>query len=385
MPEALPLLAIDGLRVAIGGRSVVDGVSLSIGRGEVLALVGESGCGKSLTALSVLRLLPAAARIAGGTVAMDDTDLLALDEATLRDLRGNRVSVIFQEPVASLNPLVRVGDQVAESLRLHRGASAAEARREAVAMLARVGIADPERRAAQFPFELSGGMCQRVMIASALICRPEILIADEPTTALDVTIQAQILDLLKTLRAEAGSAILLITHDMGVVADMADRVAVMYGGTVVESGPVDALFDAPAHPYTKLLLATVPRLDGPRREELKTIAGAVPDAASWPQGCRFRTRCPLADERCAETPPLEPARHAGMNGKAGASPSPEIADAISTSPRGRGEEALSPGEREGPGAQRREGEGEQASPSRTNPATDHLAACWHSNRVGELA
>jgi oligopeptide/dipeptide ABC transporter ATP-binding protein len=306
---------------------VVDGVSLSIRRGEVLALVGESGCGKSLTALSVLRLLPAAARVAGGSIAMEGTDLLALDEASLRDLRGNRVSVIFQEPVASLNPLVRVGDQVAESLRLHRGASAAAARAEAVAMLARVGIADPERRAGQFPFELSGGMCQRVMIASALICRPEILIADEPTTALDVTIQAQILDLLKTLRAEAGSAILLITHDMGVVADMADRVAVMYGGTVVESGPVDAIFDAPAHPYTKLLLATVPRLDGPRRGELKTIAGAVPDAASWPQGCRFRTRCPLADERCAEAPPLEPA----------------------------------PGD---PG---------------------HLAACWHGDRVGTLA
>jgi oligopeptide/dipeptide ABC transporter ATP-binding protein len=306
--DAPPLLAIDGLRVAIGGRSVVDGVSLSIRRGEVLALVGESGCGKSLTALSVLRLLPAAARVAAGTIAMEGTDLLALDEASLRDLRGNRVSVIFQEPVASLNPLVRVGDQVAESLRLHRGASAAAARVEAVAMLARVGIADPERRAGQFPFELSGGMCQRVMIASALICRPEILIADEPTTALDVTIQAQILDLLKSLRAEAGSAILLITHDMGVVADMADRVAVMYGGTVVESGPVDAIFDAPAHPYTKLLLATVPRLDGPRRQELKTIAGAVPDAASWPQGCRFRTRCPLANERCAEAPPLEPAQ-----------------------------------------------------------------------------
>ncbi len=203
--EAPPLLAIDGLRVVIGGRSVVDGVSLSIRRGEVLALVGESGCGKSLTALSVLRLLPAAARVAAGTVAMEGTDLLALDEASLRDLRGNRVSVIFQEPVASLNPLVRVGDQVAESLRLHRGVSATAARAEAVAMLARVGIADPERRAGQFPFELSGGMCQRVMIASALICRPEILIADEPTTALDVTIQAQILDLLKTLRAEAGS------------------------------------------------------------------------------------------------------------------------------------------------------------------------------------
>ncbi|MGO4725671.1 MULTISPECIES: ABC transporter ATP-binding protein [unclassified Inquilinus] len=302
--EAPPLLAIDNLRVAIGGRSVVDGVTLSIRRGEVLALVGESGCGKSLTALSILRLLPAAAHVASGSIAFDGTDLLALDEASLRDLRGNRVSVIFQEPVASLNPLVRIGDQVAESLRLHRGATAASARAEAVAMLARVGIADPERRAGQFPFELSGGMCQRAMIASALICRPEILIADEPTTALDVTIQAQILDLLKTLRAEAGSAVLLITHDMGVVAEMADRVAVMYGGTVVESGPVDAIFDAPAHPYTRLLLATVPRLDGPRRAELKTIAGAVPDAASLPEGCRFRTRCPLADDRCAEAPPL---------------------------------------------------------------------------------
>jgi peptide/nickel transport system ATP-binding protein len=305
-PETTPLLAIEDLRIAIDGRAVVDGVSLAVAAGEVVALVGESGCGKSLTALSIPGLLPSAARIASGSVALEGQALLGLPERTLRDLRGDRISVIFQEPVASLNPLLRIGDQVAEALQLHRGLPRAEARRQAVAMLAKVGIADAPRRARQFPFELSGGMCQRAMIAAALITRPALLIADEPTTALDVTIQAQILDLLKALREEAGTAILLITHDMGVVADMADRVAVMYGGRVVESGPVEAIFDAPSHPYTRLLLATVPRLDGPRRTELRTIAGTVPDAASWPEGCRFRSRCPLADADCTRVPPLAP-------------------------------------------------------------------------------
>jgi oligopeptide/dipeptide ABC transporter ATP-binding protein len=200
---------------------------------------------------------------------------------------------------------MKVGRQVAEALRLHRGLGAAEAERQAVTMLGHVGIPDPERRAAQYPFELSGGMCQRIMIASALICRPKLLIADEPTTALDVTIQAQILDLMKRLRDEAGTTILLITHDMGVVAEMADQVAVMYGGRVVESGPVETIFADPAHPYTRLLLATVPKLEGSRKTLLRTIEGAVPSAESWPEGCRFRTRCPLASEVCAKVPPLE--------------------------------------------------------------------------------
>ncbi len=304
--HALPtrLLSIDKLRVAIGGVDVVDGVSLSIEPGHILAIVGESGCGKSLTALSILRLLPQAARIETGRIMLGDRDLTALGEAELNAIRGDQVSMIFQEPVASLNPLMPVGAQTEEALRLHRGLTAAEARKEAIAMLARVGIPDAARRAEQYPFELSGGMCQRVMIAAALICRPALLIADEPTTALDVTIQAQVLDLMKRLRDEVGTTILLITHDMGVVADMADEVAVMYGGRIVERGGVEAIFAQPAHPYTRLLLATVPRLDGERKTVLRTIEGTVPSAGAWPQGCRFRSRCPLADAVCAEAPPL---------------------------------------------------------------------------------
>ncbi|MFC7399106.1 ABC transporter ATP-binding protein [Chelatococcus sp. GCM10030263] len=303
---AAPLLDVQDLTVTIGGTSVVDGVTFDVARGEILAVVGESGCGKSLTALSLLRLLPRAARIAAGRVLLDGTDLATIDEERMRRLRGDRLSVIFQEPIASLNPLMRVGAQVAEVLQLHRGMTGAEAAREAIAMLRRVGIPDPERRATQYPFELSGGMCQRVMIAAALVCQPALLIADEPTTALDVTIQAQILDLMKTLRAEAGTAIILITHDVGVVAEMADRVAVMYGGRIVETGPVETIFRDPAHPYTRLLLATVPRLDGARKTALRTIEGMVPDVHSWPQGCRFRSRCPLADAVCAQVPPLAP-------------------------------------------------------------------------------
>ena len=305
-----PLLSVEELRVSIGGVQVVDGVSLSARRGEILGVVGESGCGKSLTALSILRLLPAAARISGGNIWLDGDDLTAMHETALARMRGDVVSVIFQEPIASLNPLMKVSRQVAEALRLHRGVSASDAQREAVAMLGHVGISDPERRAGQYPFELSGGMCQRIMIASALVCRPKLLIADEPTTALDVTIQAQILDLMKRLRDEAGTTILLITHDMGVVAEMADHVAVMYGGRVVEAGLVDDIFADPAHPYTRLLLATVPRLDGERKTALRTIEGTVPSAESWPEGCRFRTRCPLADAQCAQVPPLDIVRGA---------------------------------------------------------------------------
>ncbi|MBZ6078439.1 ABC transporter ATP-binding protein [Microvirga puerhi] len=306
-----PVLAIKDLRIQIGGIDVVDGVSLSASRGRILAIVGESGCGKSLTALSILRLLPKAAKIVDGRVELDGGDLAHLPEKDLEDIRGNKASIIFQEPIASLNPLMRVGAQVEEALRLHRGLSRAEAWREAVAMLASVGIPDPERRAKQYPFELSGGMCQRVMIAAALICRPRLLIADEPTTALDVTIQAQILDLMKRLRDEVGTSIIIITHDMGVVAEMADDVAVMYGGRVVEQGPVDTIFAAPAHPYTHLLLTTVPRLDGHRKSSLRTIEGIVPSVDQWPQGCRFRSRCPLATDVCAQRPPLDPVDAAG--------------------------------------------------------------------------
>ena len=306
-----PLLSIAGLHIRIAGIDVVDGVSLVAEQGKTLALVGESGCGKSLTALAILQLLPKAARIAAGRIRLEGQELTAMDEAALRRIRGDRASFIFQEPIASLNPLMRVGAQVEEALKIHRHLCDADAAREAVAMLARVGIPDPELRARQFPFELSGGMCQRIMIAAALVCRPRLLIADEPTTALDVTIQAQILDLMKRLRDEVGSTILLITHDIGVVAEMADDVAVMYGGRVIESGPVDLIFAAPAHPYTRLLLDTVPKLDGARKTALRTIEGMVPSADAWPQGCRFQNRCPLATERCRQKPELAPAGQPG--------------------------------------------------------------------------
>ncbi|MBC8790258.1 MAG: peptide ABC transporter ATP-binding protein [Tagaea sp. CACIAM 22H2] len=304
MSAGAPVLAIDDLVVEIAGNRIVDGVSLSVERGRIRAIVGESGCGKSLTALSILGLLPRAAKVAAGSIRLGARELTGLDEAALAQVRGNEATIIFQEPIASLNPLMRVGAQVAEALILHRGLTMAAAREQAIDMMARVGIPDPARRAMQYPFELSGGMCQRIMIASALICRPSLLIADEPTTALDVTIQAQILELMRTLRREVGAAIVLITHDMGVVADLADDVCVMYGGRIVESGPVDAIFAAPRHPYTRLLLATIPKLDGARKTALRTIEGMVPSAGAWPDGCRFRTRCPLADGDCARVPPL---------------------------------------------------------------------------------
>ena len=309
--EAVPVplsavLSVKDLVIRIAGVNVVDGVSLAAAEGSILAIVGESGCGKSLTALSILQLLPGAAQIAGGKIHLEGAELTVMDEAELRQVRGNRASIIFQEPVASLNPLMRVGAQVEEALSIHRGLSGEQARQQAIAMLAMVGIPDPALRAAQFPFELSGGMCQRIMIAAALVCRPRLLIADEPTTALDVTIQAQILDLMKRLRDEVGTTIVLITHDMGVVADMADDVAVMYGGRVVESGPVQQIFATPSHPYTRLLLATVPRLDGQRKAVLRTIEGQVPSADAWPKGCRFRDRCPLASASCSERPELTP-------------------------------------------------------------------------------
>ena len=308
------LLSVRDLTVTIGDAPVVDQMNFTIRAGETVALVGESGCGKSLTARAIMGLLPPVARRRSGAIVLDGRDIAPLDEAGLAAIRGDVMSMIFQEPTASLNPLMTVGAQIIEALVTHRRQSRGAAAKAALAMLDEVGIADPERRMPQYPFELSGGMCQRVMIAMALICRPRLLIADEPTTALDVTIQAQILALIKRLRRETGTGLLLITHDMGVVADMADRINVMYAGRVVEEGDVFALFRRQHHPYTRLLLKSLPSIDAQRRAQLSTIEGAVPDLRSWPQGCRFNPRCPLADDICRIEAPraracrAEPAR-----------------------------------------------------------------------------
>ncbi|MCW4115887.1 ABC transporter ATP-binding protein [Aurantimonas sp. MSK8Z-1] len=300
-----PLLSVEDLTIEIAGASVVDGVSFAVQPGEVMALVGESGCGKSLTSYALLGLLPDVAERTAGSVRLADTDLAALPPRRLRKARGKDISIIFQEPSASLDPLATVGAQIAEALRQHEAVSRREALARARDMLEAVSIPDPDRRLHQYPFELSGGMCQRIMIAIALICGPRVLVADEPTTALDVTIQAQILDLMKRLVAERGTSIVLITHDMGVVADIADHVAVMYAGRIAEIAPVDDLFARPAHPYTALLLASVPRLDVAPKATLATIEGLVPSPGDFGEGCRFTDRCPLASERCrAEQPPL---------------------------------------------------------------------------------
>jgi len=288
------LLSVKDLRVTIGDAPVVDGLSFAIRGGETLALVGESGCGKSLTARAVMGLLPPVAHRRAGTIELEGRNIARLDEAGMAAIRGNVMSMIFQEPTASLDPLMTVGRQITEALITHRRASRSTATTAMLAMLEEVGIADPERRMRQYPFELSGGTCQRIMIAIALVCRPRLLIADEPTTALDVTIQAQILALIKRLRQETGTGLLLITHDMGVVADMADRICVMYAGRIVEQGEVFALFRRQHHPYTKLLLKSLPSIGAARRGLLGTIDGTVPDLRSWPAGCRFHPRCPIA-------------------------------------------------------------------------------------------
>jgi peptide/nickel transport system ATP-binding protein len=300
-----PLLDVRDLLVTIGDAPVVDHMNFSIRAGETVALVGESGCGKSLTARSIMGLLPPVARRRGGAIVLDGSDIAPLDEGEMSAIRGNVMSMIFQEPMASLNPLMTVGRQVIEALVAHR--KDRDPTKAALAMLDEVGISDAARRMTQYPFELSGGMCQRIMIAMALICRPRLLIADEPTTALDVTIQAQILALIKKLRQETGTGLLLITHDMGVVADMADRICVMYAGRVVEEGDVFSLFRRQRHPYTRLLLKSLPSAGAERQAALATIEGAVPDLRSWPAGCRFNPRCPLADNVCrADVPPLAP-------------------------------------------------------------------------------
>ena len=304
-----PLLTIDSLRTyfhtGAGLARSVDGVSLAVHAGETLGVVGESGCGKSVTALSVLRLIRPPGRIeAGSRVLFEGRDLLALGEEDIRRIRGNRIAMIFQEPMTALNPVFTVGEQIAEVVRVHERASRKAAWTRAVEMLALVGIPAPEQRAGEYPHQLSGGMRQRVMIAMALVMHPALVIADEPTTALDVTIQAQILELLADLQRRLGTAVLLITHDLGVIAEVARRVVVMYGGEVVEEAPVAELFARAHHPYTEGLLAAMPRV-GAERERLAVIPGTVPPATAWPSGCRFRERCPYAWERCErEHPPL---------------------------------------------------------------------------------
>ena len=324
------LLRVDGLRVEFntrrGNALVLNGVDFEIRPGETLCVVGESGCGKSMTALALLRLIPSPpGRIAGGRVLFQGEDLVAASVERMREVRGNRISMIFQEPMTSLNPVLTVGEQIAESLRLHAGLDRAGAHARAIEMLQQVGIPAPERRVDEYPHQLSGGMRQRVMIAMALACRPDILIADEPTTALDVTVQAQIFDLLRELQREKGTAILLITHDMGAVAEMADRVMVMYAGRVIEQGTTAQVLATPAHPYTKGLIDCLPELGSSandERAELAEIRGMVPSIWELGSGCAFRERCPHALPRCAsEVPPMT-----ALPGAAG--------DAVAGSPHG---------------------------------------------------
>lgn len=289
-----------------GAVKAVDNVSLVVKRGEVLGLVGESGCGKSVTSLSVMRLVSQPGRIVAGEIIFDDEDLLKLPEKRMVDIRGNRISMIFQQPQSSLNPVFRVGDQLSEAIVLHQDVSKDEAHERGIELLRMVGIPDPASRARAFPHELSGGMAQRVMIAMALACVPELLIADEPTTALDVTIQAQILDLMRNLKAKMDTAIILITHDLGVVAEMCDRVSVMYAGRIVEEAGVIELFKTPKHPYTEALIGSTPVL-GEADRELTTIPGSVPNLIDLPPGCKFAPRCQARIdhelERCTEEEP----------------------------------------------------------------------------------
>jgi peptide/nickel transport system ATP-binding protein len=305
------VLDVENLRVSFpdmgkGRVYPVDGVSFTLDRGETLALVGESGCGKSLTSLALLRLVPAPGRIEDGSaIRLGETNVLALEGDPLRRIRGRRIGMIFQDPMTSLNPVYTVGYQIAEGVLAHFDVSKAEARQRALTLLQEVGIPDPAARLDAYPHQLSGGMRQRVMIAIALSAEPEILVADEPTTALDVTVQAQILEVLDRLRESHGMAVLLITHDLGIVAGRADRVAVMYAGQIVEEAPTDRLFARPSHPYTQGLFSSVPRITGPV-QRLSPIGGSVPPPGAWPSGCRFRPRCPKAFDKSETMPPLLP-------------------------------------------------------------------------------
>ncbi|MFV8817333.1 ABC transporter ATP-binding protein [Haliea sp. E17] len=303
-----PLLEVEGLVTEFdtdeGRVCAVDGVSFSVGAGETLGIVGESGCGKSVTALSIMRLLPQPmGRIAGGRIQFDGRDLATQDIAAMERIRGNDIGMVFQEPMTALNPVHTIGRQLTEVLLLHKPLDKLEATREAVSILDQVGIPSPEVRMGEYPHQLSGGMRQRVVIAMALACKPRLLIADEPTTALDVTIQAQILDLIKQLQGEMGMAVILITHDLGVIAETCDKVVVMYAGKVAETGSVYRLFDAPGHPYTRGLLASIPTLETPPKSRLNTIEGMVPGLLDLPPGCRFGNRCAWKQDPCATAPP----------------------------------------------------------------------------------
>jgi len=305
------LLKIENLTTSFatetGRLPAVENVSFHINRGESLGLVGESGCGKSVTALSIMRLLPKpAGRIDGGRVLLDDTDIIRLPAEEMRHIRGSRLAMIFQEPMTALNPVHTIGKQLREIFRLHENIrKRRQADEKAVELLKQVSIPDPVRRLKEYPHQISGGMRQRVMIAMALACDPDLLIADEPTTALDVTIQAQILDLIKTQQRQRGLTVLLITHDLGVIAETCDRVCVMYAGRIVETADVKTLFKQPAHPYTKGLLASIPRLENRRKTRLPIIPGMVPSLSELPAGCRFQNRCPQAQDICrVEEPPF---------------------------------------------------------------------------------
>jgi peptide/nickel transport system ATP-binding protein len=303
MSMAAPqLLEVQDLGVCFGRTRAVDRISFQVRESETLGLVGESGCGKSTTALALMRLLRGASL--EGRAYLDGVDLLALDEETMRDLRGRRVGMIFQDPATALHPMMRVGGQVAEVLRAHLDLSQADAKARAVELFRKVGIAAPEERLRAYPHELSGGMCQRVVIAMAIACSPRLLLADEPTTALDVTVQAQILDLLREIARQSGAGMVLITHDLGVVAGIADRVAVMYAGQIVEAGPTDKIFARPLHPYTAGLLASIPQLDSGWDEPVPTIPGSVRNFRAS-GGCPFAPRCSLASAECGSPPPLE--------------------------------------------------------------------------------
>ena len=302
-----PLIEIEGLRVAFHGDAgrvthAVDRLDLSVARGATLGLVGESGCGKSVTSLAIMGLLPKGSAEITGAIRFDGFDLLTVPDQTLRDLRGNRLAMIFQEPMTSLNPSYTIGAQIIETIIRHRGVSRSQARERAIALLRRVHIPSPEKRIDDYPHKLSGGMRQRVMIAMALACDPMLLIADEPTTALDVTLQAQILELMRELKTASGAAIILITHDLGVVAEVCDEVAVMYAGEIVEKASVEELFARPQHPYTVGLLGSIPRLDR-QMSHLATIEGMVPNMSALPSGCRFAARCPFVSDSCTAAPP----------------------------------------------------------------------------------
>lgn len=318
----MPLLSVKNLAVRFethhGTVRAVDGISFDMEEGETLGLVGESGSGKSVTNLALLGLIPSPPGVMSGQVHFDGQEISALSEPELRKVRGNRISMIFQDPMTSLNPLLTIGRQMTEVLELHKGKSHSEAMRLAAVGLGEVGLSEPESRLAQYPHELSGGMRQRVMIAMGLLCEPRLLLADEPTTALDVTIQAQILELMAEVQRRHGTAIILVTHDLGVVAGTADRVAVMYAGRIVEEGPTHQLFKNPHHPYTQGLLSSVPRLDSDTSQKLSSIPGTPPDLAEMPPGCAFAPRCPNVQAECkSERPELLPS---GVPGRSNACP-----------------------------------------------------------------